>query len=237
MAQIVAQTTKNKSLLIFAAASLSDVMMEASTQFEKTHPQVEIHLQLASTSTLKLQIQAKIKADIFLSASSLLMRELETNKLILPHSTQIFAHNRMLLIGSLKTPNINSIQDLLSAKIPSIALCHEAVPIGYYAKKYLEKHGLYERIQSKSIYVDHVRSGLAMIEKSVVSAAFVYQSDVRSREAQSRILLRIPPEDMPEIQYVGAVLKQSQSPILAKEFLSFITGTLGQNLLKKYGFL
>ncbi len=58
-----------QTLIVFAAASLTDAFTEIGAAFESAHPGVTVTLNVASSSTLAAQIVEGAPADVFASAN------------------------------------------------------------------------------------------------------------------------------------------------------------------------
>lgn len=68
--------TPNGTLIIFAAASLTDALEQIADLFRQEYPDVEVILNFDSSGTLKKQIESGAEADIFFSAAQSPMTEL-----------------------------------------------------------------------------------------------------------------------------------------------------------------
>ncbi|HLA73089.1 MAG TPA: molybdate ABC transporter substrate-binding protein, partial [Steroidobacteraceae bacterium] len=76
-----AQETKKPELLVFAAASLTNVLGELSPAFEK-EAGVTVKLSFAASSALARQIESGAAADVFVSADQEWMDYLQTRNLL-----------------------------------------------------------------------------------------------------------------------------------------------------------
>ena len=81
LAQAQAQDQKQPELLVFAAASLTNVLGELSQGWEK-YSGVPVKLSFAASSVLARQIEAGGKADVFISADQEWMDYLQARNLI-----------------------------------------------------------------------------------------------------------------------------------------------------------
>ena len=76
---------KTKEITILAAASLSDVLSDLKTEYEKEH-NIKLNFSYGSSGALQTQIEEGAKADLFFSASLDQMNTLSSKKLIIPCS-------------------------------------------------------------------------------------------------------------------------------------------------------
>jgi molybdate transport system substrate-binding protein len=221
-------------LIVSAASSLTNVMNEAATQFEKSHPGVKIILNFASSGTLLRQIERGAPVDVFVSADSETMNLAVRNNLIADGSDRIFSKNKLVMLVR-SDLNIADIRSLDNGSVKRIAIGHpRSVPAGRYTQKILEKAGIWERLSDKFIYAQNVRQCLDYAERGEVDVAFVYVTDSRLVQNKLRV---VPIEDASlDIQYPMAIVKTSSNTALAEEFVSFLMSEKMSELLKRNGF-
>jgi molybdate transport system substrate-binding protein len=221
-------------LIVSAASSLTNVMNEAATQFEKSHPGVKIILNFASSGTLLRQIERGAPVDVFVSADSETMNLAVRNNLIADGSDRIFSKNKLVMLVR-SDLNIADIRSLDNGAVKRIAIGHpRSVPAGRYTQKILEKAGIWERLSDKFIYAQNVRQCLDYATRGEVDVAFVYVTDSRLVQNKLRV---VPIEDASlDIQYPMAIVKTSSNTALAEEFVSFLISEKMSELLKRNGF-
>src|ERR1700716_3783964 len=97
-ASLASAADKTQTVLIFAAASLTDVLDDLGRAFtERTH--IQVRSSLAASSVLAKQIEAGAPADVFFSADLEWMDYLEQRKLLKPGSRHAVVGNRLVLIA------------------------------------------------------------------------------------------------------------------------------------------
>ena len=120
-----------EQVVVFAAASLTDVMEALTDSFEALHPEYDVVLNVAATSLLARQIAQGAPADAFVSAGRTWMRYLEARG----HTTglaQDLVGNRLVVVGAPSAPPLASLEDLKAVR--RLALADPAhVPAGVYA--------------------------------------------------------------------------------------------------------
>ena len=72
-----ADAAEDVELQVFIAASLSKVMDEVATEYQKDHPNVKITFNADSSGTLLTQIEEGYACDVFFSAAQKQMDQLE----------------------------------------------------------------------------------------------------------------------------------------------------------------
>ncbi|MEK9769917.1 MAG: molybdate ABC transporter substrate-binding protein, partial [Betaproteobacteria bacterium] len=213
---------------------LTNVMNEAATQFEKSHPGVKIILNFASSGTLLRQIERGAPVDVFVSADSETMNLAVRNNLIADGSDRIFSKNKLVMLVR-SDLNIADIRSLDNGSVKRIAIGHpRSVPAGRYTQKILEKAGMWEKISNKFIYAQNVRQCLDYATRGEVDVAFVYVTDSRLVQNKLRV---VPIEDASlDIQYPMAIVKTTNNPVLAQDFVDFLSSEKMDDLLKRSGF-
>ena len=85
-------------------------------------------------------------------------------------------------------------------------------------------------------YEENVRSVLAKVTLGEADAGIVYTSDAGA-SADEVQQIEIPDALNSIAQYPVAALSDSPNPELAQEFVAYVLGPEGQQVLEKYGFI
>ncbi|MFP5246943.1 MAG: molybdate ABC transporter substrate-binding protein [Thermoanaerobaculia bacterium] len=210
---------------VFAAASLTDALREIGTAYER-HSGDRVTFNFAASSTLARQLEEGAPADLFLSADEEKMDRLARRGLIVGTTRVSILSNTLVIVGT---------RNLLQAR--TIALAEPSrVPAGIYARQYLQKEGLWERVARKVVPTENVRGALAAVEAGNADAAIVYRTDaLRSRRA--RIAYEVPRERGPHISYPFAMLRDAPQPAAAQRFLAYLRSKAALDVFARHGFL
>jgi molybdate transport system substrate-binding protein len=227
-------------LNVFAAASLTDAMQEIKTAYEKESAD-RLSLNLGASSTLARQIQEGAPADLFLSADEAKMDGLEKKGLVLKGTRKSVLSNTLVIVVPADPEDtglrISSPADLAGPRVRAIALAEpQSVPAGIYAKEYLRKVKLWEKVIDRVIPTENVRGALAAVESGNVDAAIVYRTDAGISK-KVRIAYEVPREEGPAISYPFAVVSESRNPEAARRFLRYLESPAGLAVFRKFGFL
>lgn len=227
------QEPARDEIVVFAAASLTDVMGELATEFERAYPGVEVVVSLGSSATLARQIAQGAPADVFFSASPVWTEYLaEENLLRAPARTVI--GNRLVVVGREEAELLTTPDDLLA--FYDIAVADPAsVPAGLYAREGLERAGLWETVEPRLIPTVDVRAAVAAVQTGAAEIAVVYASDVRGADGV-RVLLDWPEALHPPIRYTIAVPRTTGHPNRAFEFVEFVRQPERDLLWRRFGF-
>jgi len=228
---------EEKSITVFAAASLTNVMEEAGRLYrEKTG--TEVKLNSASSSTLARQIESGARADLFFSASVRWMSYLTERDLADPSRVADLARGELVLIipaGS-EPPEIRFEPGFLvgAAFQGRLSLGDPAhVPAGQYAAEALKSLGWYDSLAPRFLPAADVRAALMAVESGEISLGIVYSTDAAVSPAVE-VLAAFPRELYPPVLYQGAVLPGAGPA--AEGFMAFLEGPEGRAILEKYGF-
>jgi molybdate transport system substrate-binding protein len=173
----------HEEVVVFAAASLQDVITEIGGQYTRKHD-TEVVFNFAGSNVLAQQIAASPKADVFLSANQDWMDFLEKSGAIVPESRVSFLSNRLVVIGNINNPwEVESPQDLCQLDLKYLALGNpDAVPAGRYAREWLQSeqcgnHTIWDELEPHISPAPDVRAALGMVEADPGIIGIVYQTD------------------------------------------------------------
>lgn len=211
---------------VFAAASLREAVEEIARGYEGD----EIVFSFGASSTLARQIEAGAPADLFLSADEARMDALARRGLVKTRASVL--SNSLVIVVPKGKSGIRSPRDLV--KVGSIALAEpSSVPAGIYARQWLQRLGLWERIKTKVIPTENVRGALAAVESGNVDAAIVYKTDARiSKEV--RVAYEVPHAQTPTISYPFGLIRDTPA---ARRFLAHLRSRAALQVFARHGFL
>ena len=225
------------TLMISAAASLTDALNELKPIFEDEHPSIELTFNYGGSGKLVQMIIQGAPSDVLLSASGSDMDKLQVEDMILKDTHVNFAENELALITNKDQPTkISSFEEIRSASVDHLAIGEpESVPAGRYTKQVLERLDLWDSLTGSLVMGSDVRQVLTHVELGNADAGIVYASDVL-RSEKVIIVATADANWHDQIMYPGAVVSDTAHPDEAKAFLAFLTSDQGQELLHKHGF-
>ena len=229
----VAAEGSGAPLRVSAAASLTDVLHEIAAQYGQP-----VLFNFGASSMLARQIQEGAPGDLFISADELKMDQLAQRGLIVKKSrVDILSNTLVIVIPSDSALKIESAKDLADPSIRNVAVAEpQSVPAGIYAKEYLRKIKVWDRITYKLIPTDNVRSALAAVESGNVEAGIVYKTDALISHVV-KIAYEIPRAEGPKIVYPAAVLADSTEKAAAQKFLDYLQSEPARAVFLRFGFL
>lgn len=229
-------------LVVFAAASLRDVMLEQAVEFERLAGEALV-FNFAGSNVLALQLEASPRsADVFLSANTYWMDRLAETTVVEPSSRVEFLSNRLVVVGARRSSlTVHELSDVAAPEVKYLALGNpRAVPAGIYARAALENvaldsQTLWQRVEARVAPAADVRGALALVEARSDALGIVYRTDARTSK-RVRILLEIPASLTPPIVYSAAVLRQSNRPEQAGAFVRFLRSDAARGIFERHGF-
>lgn len=238
-------------LVVFAAASMTETLNQIKTDYEAQHKDITLTYNFDSSGTLKTQIQEGATCDVFISAAQKQMDQLDASKdntanpeqldFINSDSRMDLLENKVVLVVPENNPkNINSFDDLKS-KLESgdvlLAMGNSDVPVGQYTQKILQYWGLDEKALADAgeiTYGSNVKEVTTQVSEGSADCGVVYYTDAYS--AGLKIVGEATEEMCGKTIYPAAVMKNSEHPEQAQEFLAYLSSDAAAKVFEKVGF-
>ena len=243
---------KKTELVVFAAASMTETLNQIKTDYEAQHKDVTLTYNFDSSGTLKTQIQEGATCDVFISAAQKQMDQLDASKdetanpekldFINSDSRMDLLENKVVLVVPENNPkNIQSFDDLKS-KLESgdvlMAMGNSDVPVGQYTQKILQYFGLDEKALADAgeiTYGSNVKEVTTQVSEGSADCGIVYYTDAYS--AGLKVVGEATEEMCGKTIYPAAVMKNSQHPEQAQEFLAYLSSDAAAKVFEKVGFV
>lgn len=161
-------------VLVFAAASLSDVFAALEPVFEARHPGADLVVNLAGSQTLATQLLEGAPGDVFVSADVLQLDRVADAGLLAGPWDVVATNGLAIAVEPGNPTRVSGLADL-SDPARIVVLPGEQVPAGRYAREALAAAGV--EVTPASLEPD-VRATLARVALGEADAAIVYRSDV-----------------------------------------------------------
>ena len=246
-----ADASEKTELVVFAAASMTETLNQIKTDYEAQHKDITLTYNFDSSGTLKTQIQEGAICDVFISAAQKQMDQLDASKdntanpeqldFINSDSRMDLLENKVVLVVPENNPeNINSFDDLKS-KLESgdvlLAMGNSDVPVGQYTQKILQYWGLDEKALADAgeiTYGSNVKEVTTQVSEGSADCGVVYYTDAYS--AGLKIVGEATEEMCGKTIYPAAVMKNSEHPEQAQEFLAYLSSDAAAKVFEKVGF-
>lgn len=243
---------KKTELVVFAAASMTETLNQIKTDYEAQHKDITLTYNFDSSGTLKTQIQEGATCDVFISAAQKQMDQLDASKdetanpekldFINSDSRMDLLENKVVLVVPENNPkNINSFDDLKN-KLESgdvlMAMGNSDVPVGQYTQKILQYLGLDEKALADAgeiTYGSNVKEVTTQVSEGSADCGIVYYTDAYS--AGLKVVGEATEEMCGKTIYPAAVMKNSEHPEQAQEFLAYLSSDAAAKVFEKVGFV
>ncbi|RKD31699.1 molybdate ABC transporter substrate-binding protein [Lacrimispora algidixylanolytica] len=220
---------EHAELYVFIAASLKNTMETVKKEYESEHPEVTVIYNADSSGTLKTQIEEGARCDIFFSAATKQMDELEKDGFVKEGSVQNLLMNQMVLIKLKgKETAVTGFDTITAAS--SLALAGEDVPVGQYARKLFEKMGILDKVMSMEINQGpNVTAVLTAVAEGSNEVGIVYATDAASMPDQVEVIAKVDKDMLdPALYPVGLIDNKEASEVeksAAADFMKYLTGS------------
>ncbi len=233
-----AKKAGEKSVQVFCASSLTNVMQEILDEYSK-ESKVQYRLNAASSGTLARQIEEGADAAVFVSASKNWVDYLSGKNLTVVSSEKRLAGNSLAIVvpfdSSIDTVIFNRqlhfpdiFQGRLSIGDPAY------VPAGAYAKQALENMGCFAELSHRLLPAKDVRSALMVVELGEAEAGIVFKTDALE-SAKVKLVAVIPDEFHDPVEYYSSVITGHQNPETLA-FYRFLFSDKAKQIWIKNGF-
>lgn len=212
---------------VLAASSLTDVFSGIEADLENEHPDLDITVAFAGSSTIVSQVNHGAPADLIVLASEESLDALQPQA---GHQAPVIvATNRLALAVPADNPaHVSGLADL-SQPERDVVVCDVQVPCGAAADEALRRAGVDAHIVSREA---DVRSVLTKLRLGEADAGLVYATDVAAAAGQ---VAEVPiPADYQGITRYPA-LALNDNPRTAT-VLAAIAGESGRARLAEHGF-
>lgn len=228
--------SKETTITIAAAASLKNCMDEKLIpMFNEKYPNIKVQATYDSSGKLQTQIEEGAEIDVFMSAATKQMDELNKKGLIDEDSIVELLENKIVLIVPKSNSNeIKSFDDIL--KSDKIAIGDpESVPAGQYAKQLFENIKIWDEVSQKASLGTNVTEVLNWVAEGSADSGIVYSTDAASN-AKVEIVSEAPEGSVSKVIYPVGIIKSSKNKDESKNFTEFLQSDEAIKVFESYGF-
>ena len=254
-AAVTEPTGDKTQIQVFIAASLNTAMTDLEAKYNENHPDVEIVYNADSSGKLMEQIENGFACDIFFSAATKQMDQLETDGLLVDGSRKNVVNNQVVVVTRKDSGTaVTGLADI--GKASSIAMADGSVPVGKYTRQALVNLGLLEQTDDVSAIttkeVSDALGGVEISEQGNVSQVLTavaegncevgttYYSDTCGYEDQLDILEKVSYDLTGNVIYPIALVKNDEATeaetAAAEEFLTYVTSDEAKSVFDSYYF-
>ena len=238
LALIFSPVSHATELTIAVSSNFYNPLKRIALKFKEENPSVRPRLSTGSSGSIYTKIKNGAPYDLFLSADQELPERLQKEGLVVPESLHNYAVGRLVVWGP-RLDFFERDEDIFTEDgVNVIVLPNPKVaPYGQSAKAFLEREGVWKKIEKKVVYAENVGQAFQYIETGHVQIGFVALSQLRtmgiSPEKSAWIL---DSDDYPPIRQYAVVLNRGQNKEVAQKFLDYLMSEKIQNMIARMGY-
>lgn len=206
---LLAAPAQAEEVVVFAAASLKTALDDIAADFERQSG-VGVTVSYAGSNALAQQILAGAPADIFISASTQWMDEIEGAGLVADGARRDLLGNSLVLVAHGRNappvdigPRLDLAGLLGDGKLAMGMIA--SVPAGQYGRQALQSLGLWDKVEGSVAQSENVRAALALVATGEAPFGIVYASDAVADDNVT-VVGRFPASSHDPIVYPAALL-------------------------------
>ena len=223
-------------IVVGAAASLRAPVEEMVRDFETDHPGTRVRVVFGASSSIARQIEFGAPIGLYLSADTDWVSYLVNRSLVEEGAPFELASNRLVVVKRKGSSLIlNTSSDLGLPAISRVALPPASVPLGRYAREWLEGEGLAKSVESRMVVTEHAQATLAAVENGHSDIAIVYETDA-IRSEKTEVLYEIPLRDQPRIVYSATRVGLSPPTEEESAWIDYLKSPRARTILEEAGF-
>ena len=238
------------TLVVFAAASLTETLTEIAGNYKAVAPNVTLSFNFDSSGKLLTQIEEGALCDLFLSAAPKQMNALDGSlkddaeknpngqDMLLEGSRLNLLENKVTLAVPQGNPkgieSFDQLAELLKNGEVMLAIGNSDVPVGQYTQKIFAYYGIDETsITDQLTYGNNVKEVTTQVTEATVDCGIIYATDAFS--AGLSTVDSATAEMCGQVIYPAAVLKDGQTEA-AQAFLDYLRTEEAMAVFQSVGF-
>ena len=222
-------------LVVFAAASLTDVLGELGEQYE-TETGTRVLFNFGASQQLARQIIDGAPADLLVSAGRQPVDLLIDREVLDSEPIDLLGNVLVVVARRDFADPPDDLSALASSSIANVSIPDpDLSPAGSYAREAITSLGLWDRLTDKIVPTADVRAALTNVERGNTDLAIVYRTDALSGEGLV-ILDIVDAASHSPIVYPVALTARGERAEPARRFASYLAGPRARDAFSRYGF-
>jgi molybdate transport system substrate-binding protein len=228
------------TVTVAAAADLIYAMSEIAANFEKATGCI-VRVSTGSSGSFLSQIENGAPFDVFFSADIEYPKKLEAEGLAVPGSTYLYAVGKIVLwVRNDSRLDINKgFAALRDPSVQKVAIANpQHAPYGRAAEEALRHAGVYDAVKDRFVLGENISQAAQFVESGNADAGIIALSFALSPGLKEKGRFWRVPEDLyTPIQQGAVIIRASQNPQGARDFLEYVRTPATAALLERYGFV
>jgi molybdate transport system substrate-binding protein len=228
-----------EEITIAAASDLNFAIKDVIAEYEKATG-YHVKLSLGSSGNFYAQIQNGAPFDLYFSADIGYPKKLEEAGLIVPGSVYRYAVGRIVLwTNHASRRDVSKGMEVLrDPAVKKIAIANpKHAPYGRAAVAAMQHFKVYDEAKDRLVLGENISQAAQFIESGACDVGVIALSLALAPTMKAAgTYWEIPSDAHPPLEQGAAILKSSKQQETARQFLEFMQGTQGQEIMKRYGF-
>jgi len=228
-----------EELTIAAASDLNFAIKEVVAKFE-AEKGAKVKLSLGSSGNFFAQIQNGAPFDLYLSADMGYPKKLEEAGLTVPGTLYRYAVGRIVVwVPKTSHLEIEEGPDILrNSGIKKISIANpKHAPYGRAAVSALNYFKIYDLTKDRLVLAENVSQAAQFVESGAADLGIIALSLALAPTMKTAgRYWEVPSDAHLALEQGAVILKRSTDQELAKQFLEFMKGPEGQEIMRHYGF-
>lgn len=231
-ASVTACTSKNTSPLIFAAASLVDVMEEVAAAYEDETGR-KVRFNFAGSNLIANQIIAGALANgVIVAGQTPIDKLVSASKISVDDATHVLSNRLVAVTHSNNQRTFNNVEELIGSGRIAMPDPNTA-PAGEYFEAVLREKNIWTHLQPQIIPTLDARAALAAASTGTVPYALVYQTDAASTDTVNIAFTIESKSNATQPKYYAAPILHNNA---AKPFFEFLLTPRAITIFTSHGF-
>ncbi len=229
-------TAHAQPITVSAASSLAEVITEVGRAWQASGG-AGITVNAGGSNVLARQVAQGAPVDVFISADKAQMAVASASGRVVDGSERDLLSNALVVVVPPRSGITTFTPAVLAERtVRRVALGNpDSVPAGVYARQWLERAGMWTRVQPKVVPALNVRAALASVRAGRVDAGIVFATDARTAP-DVRVVYMVPEAEAPEIRYPVALVRGTRQAD-AERFVAFLRMPAAVAIFEAAGFV
>ena len=232
-------TASAEALAVAAASALNFAMKEVTAKFEAASG-AKVNLSFGASGNLYSQIRNDAPFDLYFSSDMGYPKKLEEAGLTAPGTLYRYAVGRLVFWVPKTSPiHIEKGADVLrNSGIGKVSIANpKHAPFGRLAVSAMHHFQIYDVVKDKLVMAENVLQAARFVESGAADVGIIALSLALAPTMKTEgRYWEVPSEAHPVLEQGAVILKQSKNQDLAKQFLEFLKGPEGLEIMRRYGF-
>lgn len=233
-----AQQPVDGAARVAVAADFAPCARAVAAAFAKTTGEA-VTVEAAPTAELRSRILKGAPYDVLLSADARTPEDLEAAGLVVPGSRFTYATGRLVLWSPRRGAfDAGAIEALSARAMGRVALTDPKVsPYGAAARETLKSMGLWRKLHFRLRRAPTPGATFELAQAGKAGAALIPAAELRGpHRGAGGTAYPVPQDDYAPIRQVAALLRHGQGMPAAQDFLAFLSGAEGRQIVRRFGF-